>query len=283
MGANSGIEWCDHTFNPWWGCIRVSPGCERCYAETFAHRMGLKVWGPAKTTQRRPASDSYWREPVKWEERARKNGQRARVFCASMADVFEDHPQVEPWRERLFELIWVTPNLDWLLLTKRPENMVRMAPVEWDGGWPANVWAGTSVEDQQRADERIPHLLRVPAAVRFLSCEPLLGPVDLHPWLEDEENEATADLMLARPFEPLDWVIVGGESGPGARPMDVSWARSLVQQCRDAGAPCFVKQLGADPYNVNLVGMAMHDRKGGDPAEWPADLRVRQFPEAARV
>jgi protein gp37 len=254
---NSKIEWTDHTFNPWWGCIRVSPGCEHCYAETLANRYGHAVWGPAKTTPRRMMSENYWRQPIKWNEAARQSRQRSRVFCASMADVFEDHPQLVEPRRRLFNLIWQTQHLDWLLLTKRPENIIGMLdriPIRdglsvWDV-WPEqfpNVWLGTSCEDQQRADERIPHLLKVPARVRFLSCEPLLGPVDVSRYLPPAPGASWAhETMLAwdedTPF--VDWIICGGESGHGARPMHPGWARGLRDQCKAAGVPFFFKQWG---------------------------------------
>jgi protein gp37 len=241
---NSKIEWTDHTFNPWWGCQRVSPGCEHCYAETLAKRYGHNVWGPAKTTERRRMSDNYWKQPVKWNEAARQAGKRARVFCASMADVFEDHPEVRQWRDWLMTLISNTAWLDWLLLTKRPENVLRLAPFDWRYGFPPNVWIGTSVEDQRRADERIPVLLQIPARVRFLSCEPLLGPVVLRDaWRYP--MFAKDDLRYQRPDgRGVDWVIVGGESGHGARPMHPDWARALRDQCTEVGVNFFFKQWG---------------------------------------
>lgn len=258
---NSKIEWTHHTFNPWWGCQRVSPGCEHCYAETLANRYGHKVWGPAKTTTRRQMSANYWRQPLKWNKAVLAAGERQRVFCASMADVFEDHPDLIKPRWELIKLIEATPNLDWLLLTKRPENVRRLgSEMWWRHGFPENVWLGTSVEDQRRADERIPHLLRVPARVRFLSCEPLLGSVDLRKWLPDlnqpfdwvPDGDAPPGIYdaLTRERYPdpadieLHWVIVGGESGPGARPMHPAWARSLRDQCQAARVAFHFKQWG---------------------------------------
>jgi len=247
---NSKIEWTDHTFNPWHGCIEVSPGCTNCYARTLSHRYGHDVWGPAKTTGRRMMSENYWRQPLRWNEAAKKAGTRARVFCASMADVFEDHPQVVNARMQLFNLIDATPYLDWLLLTKRPENIARMMGADV----PENIWLGTSCEDQKRADERIPHLLKVPARVRFLSCEPLLGPVDLSPWLiccpscgapRADTSYAGCQYCDAYPeVRGVSWVICGGESGPGARPMHPDWSRSLRDQCQAAGVAFFFKQWG---------------------------------------
>ena len=240
---NSKIEWTDHTFNPWWGCQRVSPGCEYCYAETMAHRYNFRVWGPAKTTGRREMSANYWRQPLRWNDAARRAGTRARVFCASMADVFEDHPAVVAWRQRLWTVVQDTPWLDWLLLTKRPENIKYMLPLAWQDAPRDNVWIGTSVEDQQRANERIPHLLRVPAKVRFLSCEPLLGPLDLDHFLIDDRTRIGDDVHY-HDHPALHWVICGGESGPGARPMHPAWARSLRDQCEAARVAFFFKQWG---------------------------------------
>jgi protein gp37 len=181
---------------------------------------------------------------------------KSRVFCASMGDVFEDHPQTGDARARLFTLIERTLWLDWMLLTKRPENIMDMIPIDWVPGLPDNVWIGTSVEDQQRADERIPALLDVPAQVRFLSCEPLIGPVDLQyvlgvermDVLESEPNPWGVEMfatMQGRLGGGLHWVIVGGESGPGARPMHPHWARTLRDQCETAEVAFFMKQWGA--------------------------------------
>lgn len=287
MGKKTTIEWCDHTWNPWWGCQRVSPGCEHCYAETFAKRVGQQVWGPAKTTSRRLFGDKHWAEPLAWDRKAYKDGVRRRVFCASMADVFEEHPDLGEPRARLFEMIHQTRHLDWQLLTKRPENVASMVPrAWWRDGFPENVWLGTSVEDQRRADERIPLLLSLAAKVRFLSCEPLLGPVDVRQALtyrrRPGEDFGSGGNYLAD-LHGIDWVIVGGETGPGARPCGTGWIRSLVGQCRDAGTACFVKQLGAQPISPdgNPFGWDRgFDAKGGDPDDWPNDLRVRQFPDS---
>lgn len=176
MGAETKIEWCDHTFNPWIGCTKVSPGCANCYAavNTFTRAQrahGRELWGP--DAARHVTSEAKWREPIRWDAAAKAAGIRRRVFCASMADVFEDRPDLAEPRARLAYVIGKTPNLDWLLLTKRPENIARLWITDVV---PPNVWLGTTVEDQERADERIPHLLAVPAAVRFLSVEPLLSP-----------------------------------------------------------------------------------------------------------
>ena len=230
MGKNSSIEWTHHTFNPWWGCAHVSPGCQNCYAETWAKRVGEKVWGVKEG--RRFFTDKHWAEPLKWNEDAESDQQRKRVFCASMADVFELRTDLDVWRERLWQLISVTPWLDWLLLTKRPQNILNMVP--WENDWPSNVWVGTTVEDQKRADERLPILLKIPAKCRFLSCEPLLGAVDLSKWIQSPEES----------FFSIDWVIAGGESGPNARAMLPGWARQLRDQCHVSKIPFHFKQWG---------------------------------------
>ena len=239
MGRNSSIEWTDHTFNPWWGCARVSPGCENCYAETWAKRVGAKIWGTA--AERRFFTDKHWREPLKWNHEAEVEDVRRRVFCASMADVFEGRADLDAARSRLWELIGATKHLDWLLLTKRPENIKRMAP--W-ARWPTNVWIGTTVEDQKRAELRLPYLLEVPATKRFLSCEPLIAPVNLDPWLSTKSGFSFT----------IDWVIAGGESGAHARPMLPSWARTLRDQCKQAGVPFHFKQWGHwAPVDENVI------------------------------
>ncbi len=241
MGINSKIEWCTHSFNPWRGCTKVSAGCTNCYAETLSHRnpKTLGVWGDKGT--RVVASESYWREPMKWQRAAFMAGERHRVFCASLADVFEDRPELESPRLRLLDLIRQTPNLDWLLLTKRPQNVVPM----WafydrkDQYFPPNVWIGTSVENKQTANERIPHLLCVPSAVRFLSVEPLL---------EDLGDLRMEDCWLPEDCytfaDRIGWIIVGGESGHNARPVHPLWVRSIRDQCVNAGVSFFFKQWG---------------------------------------
>lgn len=314
MGEVTGISWTDHTFNAWWGCARVSPGCEHCYAETLATvRRKLAIWGV--DAERKPMSEAYWRAPVTWNRNAEAAGVRRRVFCSSMADVFELPPERNVQahavqtaaRERLWKLIGETPWLDWQLLTKRPENVRKLAPWATPGGpgtgpWPGNVWVGTTVEDQKRAEERLAWLVEIPSAVRFVSAEPLLEAIDLENVEPFYVKEAR---RRAGPFAPsyhlnvlnghakgpdemtdlrVNWVIVGGESGAGARPFALDWARSIVAQCQAAKVACFVKQLGADPIDGTAgCSVQLRDRKGGDLAEWPEDLRVQEFPEVARV
>lgn len=279
MTAQSKIEWTDSTFNPWIGCTRVSPACDHCYAEAqMATRMGRVEWGAGKPRSR--TSAAYWRQPLRWNARSfwrcdtcgwRGEGPhldglldegavrelcpqcwpalvaakpaRRRVFCASLADVFDN--EVDPvWRADLISLIGMTPNLDWLLLTKRIGNaaaMLKEAKDYWafsdrpGKDW-QNVWLGATICNQAEADRDIPKLLAVPAAKRFLSIEPMLGPVDLMPMFEHRAD--------AHSDTGIDWIICGGESGPHARPMHPDWVRSLRDQCAAAGVPFLFKQWG---------------------------------------
>lgn len=238
MAENSKIEWTDHTFNPWMGCTKVSDGCKNCYAEEMMDRRYGKVqWGPQG--QRVRTSAANWQKPLAWNRKAAAEGRRYRVFCASLADVFENREGLASWRNDLFHLIEKTPNLDWQLLTKRPENVMEMVGHDWYGEFPPNVWIGTSVENQAMADKRIPALLEIPAKVRFLSMEPLLGEVNL----EDLAYEA-AGPAWAGYNRLIDWIIVGGESGKNARPMHLDWVRAIRDQCVGAGVPFFFKQWG---------------------------------------
>lgn len=221
MGEESRIQWTKHSYSPWWGCVEVSEACDHCYARELAHRWAFDVWG--KEAPRRFFGDKHWNEPLKWDRKGQAAGERHRVFCSSMADVFEVRDDLDAPRARLWDLIRKTPNLNWLLLTKRPEQMPGMAP--WGKEWPDNVWAGTTVERQKWARIRIPKLAKVPATVRFLSVEPLLEEIDLSPWLEE-----------------IDWVIVGCESGSKAREMNWDWVRKLRDQCVGSGISFFLKQ-----------------------------------------
>jgi protein gp37 len=309
MGVETAIEWTDHTFNPWIGCTKVSDGCKNCYAEAQDRRWRREPrWGPKAARER--TSESYWKQPARWDRDAKAAGVRRRVFCASLADVFDDHPSIQQeWRHDLFEQIEATPNLDWLLLTKRPEKIEREWPWNWTQDPLPNVWLGTTVEDQEQADLRIPQLLATPAAVRFLSVEPQLGPIHLtfpsagcvecgvtETRCDEDGCCVTCGLDVPAATEPsIDWVICGGESGRGARPFNVEWARSLRRQCAAAGVAFFMKQLGAaasdevnglagaalrvHPDAAALVSHRLKDPKGGDIAEFPPDLAVRQFPE----
>lgn len=334
MGSQTGIAWTDHTFNPWRGCTKVSAGCANCYAEKMAHRNPavLGEWGPAG--RRVMATAKYWAQAFAWDRAAERDGVRRKVFCASLADVFEARPELEAQRDRLHAAIALTPSLDWLLLTKRPEEARRYygapdlyqrvlrAAEEFRRSAPglsripisnpaspqgyANRWLGVSVEDQATADARIPILLDTPAAGLFVSYEPALGKVSFDRLATGELGRL--DSLRGYYFvdgrnEPistprLNWLIVGGESGPEARPFDVAWARSVVAQCKAAGVACFVKQLGARPIPLTPMRLpsfdavtgrrhrgwiedghhAISDPAGADPSEWPEDLRVREFP-----
>jgi protein gp37 len=299
MSAGTAIEWCDHTFNPWWGCTKVSPGCARCYAEAFARRVGHAIWGDR--APRRFFGDAHWEDPRRWASRALAEKRRFRVFCASMADVFEDRRDLDYERHRLWLLINETPELDWLLLTKRIENVRRMLPELWRVPPRPNVWLGATVEDQDRAADRIVELLRTPAALRWVSYEPALELVDFErlrvasargPGARDRLNALTGALVsgatgrVIERLPALDWIVCGGESGPGARPCDVAWLRRTLERCRENGVPCFVKQLGArrilsggdGVYTAHPTLSRIREAKGADPAEWPADLRVREWP-----
>ena len=282
MSKETGISWADSTFNAWEGCTKVGPGCDNCYANTRNNRFHEgKNWGAGAPRLLR--SDKYWKEPLQWEADHEtffaEHGHRQRVFCSSLADVFDNEAPAGQ-RERLFELIKATPRLDWLLLTKRIGNVNSMLPADhrgdpnsWGCGW-ANVWLGITVVNQEEADRDIPKLLKIPAAIRFLSMEPLLGAVDLVEALGMREVGARFN-----GWAEIDWVIVGGESGVNARPMVLGWAKEIVSQCQAAGVPVFMKQLGANPTNREGKPHLISDKKGAVLDEWPQALRVQQFPE----
>jgi protein gp37 len=264
---NSVINWTDHTFNPWQGCTRVSPGCKNCYAEALdkrnLHSTGSH-WGPG--VPRKTMSDRYWCQPLTWNRKAAAAGERQRVFCASMADVFDDEAP-EGQRDRLWQLIRQTPNLDWLLLTKRPQNSQKYLPADWRNGY-HNVWLGVSVENRQHGIPRIDLLRQIPAVVRFLSVEPLL------------EDLGALDLR------GIHWTIIGGESGTGARPFDTEWAESILEQCRTQDVRVWVKQLGRKPVRrgTDLIILGQNGRPSGHAdkfGDWPEELAhlcVRELP-----
>lgn len=240
MAENSKIEWTDHTFNPWIGCQKVSPGCDHCYAETLSNRYGWTEWGPHG--ERKRTSEANWRKPIKWARDARAAGKRARVFCASLAD-WLDNQAPQQWRIDLAALIDATPELDWLLLTKRPENYGHLAP--WIKA-PPNVWLGITAEDQSNYHRRWERIQDVPATIRFISYEPAIGPLLLD----------SAWSLTRLPH----WIICGGESGHGARMMNPEWARNLRDICKASNVAFFMKQMtGKKPI--------------------PDDLLIRQFPE----
>ncbi|MBE7480592.1 MAG: phage Gp37/Gp68 family protein [Polyangiaceae bacterium] len=286
MGTNSSIEWTHHTFNMWWGCTRVSPACDHCYAEAQAHhRLPLnwliigegraeprrtrftdpkrpEIWGADAPRAFPPAHSAILKSPYKWNREAEAAGQPARVFVESMGDLFDKHRldevnrMMDVARARLFDEF--VPKCAWLnfqFLSKRPHSIKQMVPKKWLSSWPANAWVGATVEDQQRAAQRLPHLVEIPAPVRFVSVEPLLGPLDLSPWLDK-----------------LDWVIVGGESGTQARPAEIDWVRRLRDQVTEAGIWFFFKQWGnwaqRDGASDKLVKLATKNFRVLDGREW---------------
>jgi protein gp37 len=326
MSEETKIEWAHATFNPWIGCTKVSPGCSSCYAENTTRarvlrKRGHETWG--RGAQRSRTSETTWKQPLRWNLIAGcgqaadnyfgRKPQQFRVF-PSLCDWLDGEVPIE-WFLDFLEIIEYTPNLNWLLLTKRPEafqsrlveairynenNGGSDSHHDWLLDWadgnhaPENVWIGTSVEDQKRADERIPALLQIPARVHFLSVEPLLEVVDLKLNARNYEVNAHGP-SCGSPY--IAWVVAGGESGPQARPCHIDWIRSVVDQCARSGTKCFVKQLGSLcvtdeavpdgwPAGTELTlakdapaVVELKHKKGGDPAEWTEDLRVRQFPQ----
>ncbi len=257
MAEETGIAWCDHTHNEWIGCTKKSEECKFCYAEVLMdHRFGRVKWGPKGA--RSLTSKANRRKPYAWNKQAAKEGQRRRVFCSSLSDVFEERPELVPWRKGLFDKIRETTFLDWQLLTKRPEFIPEMLPEDWGDSW-SNVWLGTSAGTQARWDERVPLLHAVPAPVRFISIEPMIGPIDVRPMLEKYG---------------MSWIIVGGESGDKARPMALEWAEDIRDACRDYNVKFFFKQKGT----MLAKEMGCDHKKGENPEEWPEDLRIREFP-----
>jgi protein gp37 len=350
---NTHIQWADHTFNPWIGCTKVAPGCAHCYAEADMDKRRHRVkWGPNGTRSR--TTDDYWRQPLKWEKAAAFHNAEflgrekyPRVFCGSLNDWAEDwdgpivdakgrqlfhHPEhvgayqskdvgeppvtMDDLRRDLFSLIDKTPNLTWLLLTKRISDAKYMIPVtsnpsctrcqgdgcdaeEWlpfsHGMAPHpcrdcikrdNLWLGTSISDQETADAAVLELLKCRdlAAKLFLSLEPMLGPVDLSPWIETDQPDGACPVcgeIRCEHGPAIDWVIVGGESGPNARPCKLAWIEDIVGQCREAGVSCFVKQWGANAEETHGCHRKakLRDPKGGDPSEWPERIRLREVPK----
>jgi protein gp37 len=329
--AKSKIEWCDRSdWNCLRGCTRVSPGCGGpgphggCYAERQAARFsdpgqpfhgfaertksGPRWTGRVELIEERLTAPLGWRKP-------------ARIFALSMSDLFHENVPDE-WIDRIFEVMGACDDQGlghtFQILTKRADrqrdymkseraykawNKRRLGQEAWP---PRNIWCGGSVEDQRRADERIPLILDTPAAVRWVSYEPALGPVDLTDlpiqgavdrWVNARRNALTGEffhcpadmadgserMMTIKTVPKIAWVVVGGESGPGARPFEIEWARSIIAQCKAASVPVFMKQLGADPRDCAKVVWSCADRKGGDPDEWPSDLRVREYPTEARA
>lgn len=314
MGKTTGIAWCHHTFNPWWGCVEVSPGCDRCYAREWAKRTGHAVWGT--DAPRRSFGDKHWREPLKWYRAALQAGERRRVFCASMADVLERCPglagaRLDEERKRLWDLIRETKGLgplsstvdmglDWLLLTKRARDWDLVPP---DVLALPSVWPGVTVESPAYL-WRAEALLKVNCAgPRWISYEPALE------WVDFEKMVAPCGPTCPGCDDPsIEWVVIGGESQQAAKagcsrpvaPFDLEWPRRLIRLGRETGTAIFVKQLGSFPIwdgcglvahnppgptetvvvdGREMLCLRLRDRKGGSPEEWPEDLRdARAFP-----
>lgn len=273
MGEATGIQWTEKTWNPIQGCHKVSLGCKNCYMFTEKRRYGQD---PDRVV--RSADATFYAPLRKWKE-------PSLIFTCSWSDWFIE--EADRWRADMWDVIRQTPHHTYQILTKRADRIAANLPTDWGAGW-SNVWLGTSVENQEQADKRIPELLKIPAAVRFLSCEPLLSPVDLH-----RINCRDSCLIGTHPCietgrwdgkrgPHINWVIVGGESGSGARECRLSWVDSIVRQCASASVPVFVKQLGAKPTFTDSatgkqVAMQIRDKKGGDVLDFPVHF-VRQMP-----
>lgn len=273
LGEASKIEWTDHTFNPWVGCTKISPACDHCYAEGWAKRSGRVQWGE----ERRRTTPAYWRQPLKWNADCAREAVRKRVFCASLADIFDNEVPTE-WRADLFRLIRATPHLDWLLLTKRIGNAPAMIERALTDGhlltsrepyWPwPNVWLGATIANQEEADRDVPKLLHVPARVRFLSVEPMLGYINYLPsWCPTHDFSGGFCVGPCPDRRDVNWVICGGESGHRARPLEVHWASELREAARRIGAAFFMKQ-GSQANWGNFKNIE----------SFPPPLRVREFP-----
>jgi protein gp37 len=261
MGSNSKIGWTDHTFNPWMGCTKVSEACKNCYAESFTGRYNLAGWGDRAARQK--TSPANWKKPLGWAKKALKEGNHPRVFCASLADVAELHPSILPeWRRELYDLTQATPNMDWLFLSKRPENyhLLNFGPLPTR--FPLNIWLGITAETQGRYHQRMRYLMDYGTPVRFLSVEPML-----------------TRIVLDKHMLP-DWVIIGGESGQlkDIRKLDLTHVRHLIDQCDEHGIKVFVKQLGRKAAR----DMKLKDWVGADPEEYPGLLtwlKRREVPD----
>jgi len=250
LSETTAIQWTNRTWNPWRGCTKVHPRCKNCYMFTEQARYGQDPSVVIRT--------KTWNDPIRWQKKAAGAGVSEMVFTCSWSDWF--HVDADQWRPEAWDIVKRCPNLTFQILTKRPQRIAGCLPNDWDGGYP-NVWLGSSLDPD---DNHGMELFKIPARVKFLSLEPLLGPVD-----------------LSKVLSAANWIICGGESGPGARPCRVEWIRSIINQCQAAGLPCFTKQMGS-----NLVGdefdkwvCHMKHKKGGEPSEWPADLRIREFPK----
>lgn len=252
MGENSGIQWCDNTWNPWQGCQKVSPGCDNCYMFRDKKRYGQD---PETVVRSKPPT---FNRPRRWNKEAEAAGQRRLVFTASWADFFSR--EADEWRPEAWALIAECPWLTFQILTKRHARIADNLPPDWGDGYP-NVWLGVSAENQEWWGRRTTALRAVPARVRWVSVEPQIGSIN------------PGDLR------GIDWVVVGGESGPNERPFLVGWAEHFIAAGMDARVPIFVKQLGSHPIGFDGERLRLKDSHGGEMDEWPEHLRVRAFPE----
>ena len=311
MGKNSAIHWTDHTFNPWWGCVHVpgDPQCENCYAEKWAKRCGYK-WGTH--SERRMFGERHWQEPFKWNREAKSLGTRYKVFTGSMCDVFEicshQRPMMDVARAQLWSMCEECQDLDWQMLTKRPQNVARLVPERWlKGQWPSNVWLGFSAGTQPILEHRGRIVIGLPAPIKFVSIEPMLDRLTIRNGLEGRWRVPDTD--PGENFIPFDWVIIGGESGVKARPFYVPFAKELILQCFASGVAPFVKQMGSccivpsGGYDIGFTALGARKEIYEDPVpgvpsirtnirvrlahhagakaeEWPEDLRVQQFPKS---
>lgn len=341
MASNSKIEWTDHTFNGWWGCTKVHGGCTNCYADALDHRWGGDHWGkdsprrfiigewgkPAKWNREAAAAgridrvfcssmcdvfEDFDGEVVNQQGEVMwwAIGESGKMIITADPDEpveWVEMVDLDSLRSQIWRMVVDTPNLMWQFLTKRPENVTQMVPDSWLKSWPSNVMTGTSPCDQKTADKCIPELLKVPGR-RFLSFEPLLGRIDIgfDAWFhaDYDRTRPASELPCAIQIgEGIHWCIIGGESGPRARACNIEWIRDIVSQCRAAGVPCFVKQLGASYYEPEREWLErerpsdiaawteadgrnlrrLRDPKGGDMSEWPEDLRVRELPESEAI
>jgi protein gp37 len=274
MAEVSNIEWTESSWNPWHGCIKVSAGCKNCYMFTEKRMYGQD---PEKVVRSKTKFD----DPLKWVRRFEAKGVPIPKFCftCSWSDFFI--AEADAWRPEAWDIIRQTPQITYQILTKRIERAAECLPADWGEGYP-NVWLGISAENQATADKRIPALLKTPAKLRWISAEPLLERIDLERTGANLHGHCGQVCEDCGPddFPTIDWVVVGGESGPEARPCQLDWIRDVIHQCQDATVPVFVKQLGSAALAVEKLAK-IESRKGGNPAEWPEDLRVRQYPEVA--
>lgn len=264
MGQTTSISWCDATFNLWISCTKTSPGCANCYAERQNNHFGWNKagWGP--NAARKRTGEAYWKQPYKWDKRAAQTGVRLRVFGDSLCDVCDDHPSIkQEWRQVYANLVINTPHLDWLWLTKHPDrfNDIWWRLFDWE--LPSNLWVGITAENQKMWDERKCYLPEIPTINKFVSAEPLLGPITFRfgKWVVDWEGRHN---LIA---DHVRQVIVGSESGPKARHFDTTWAVNIKNQCKENGVAFYMKQINKDGKTTTNI------------EDFPEELRIREMPQ----